>query len=355
MNIFDQENEKVIEFLLKIKNKNYTVKDLEINILRFISQDENSCLVRLEETDENLLMLIAQINMGDATSRVLGKIFDTQIRDILELRDKKDNNALMIAGIFNNVTFLESVKISVTDEFINFKNKYNKTAFMLAADNNHREFLEKIFELNYKIPEKDLERSLMIAAENGNLSIVELLLSKNVNPFVSNSEGYSPLMLAYRKNHYDTYSLLRKQYPISRQLFIPACIGVLLEDYVEIEKHRHPYYCCFFKNLGQVIKNIAYWLHFAANKIPFTLIFSKEINKRLPHLLEAIIVTEQREKDSAKLLYEGHDIMSVSRAMAVFSQMVQPLSSVREQDQISYSLEADIANPESNPLPVHSG
>lgn len=191
----------------KIKDIHYDEKDLVSEIKICISNDILINTVQVGKNQETLLMLIAKENIRDITKTIAPEILNSDPKTIF-LRDRLDNNALMHAAIVNNLDFLEEVKDHIDSDFFNRRNKDDKTAFMLAVQHNHRDFLEKLFELGIEIPENMLGESLVLAIECRHTAVLELLLLKDASIHEKKTLYLTLWSLANCHNHVEGVSLL---------------------------------------------------------------------------------------------------------------------------------------------------
>lgn len=252
-----------------------------------------------DEKKMTLLMHIARTNKKSLSSVTAYEIIEEYFQ-LLNETDNYDNTALMHAAQVGNIEILPALKKYNAETDI--KNQDDKTALMLAVQHGHKEFLENIFKLKFNIPIEEQEESLLLAAGYQRTAIVEILLSKGVNPFIKDAQGNTPLMLANSNGDYETASLLRKQYPVSRQIFTMACFGRCLEEAAQ----TFPEGCIKgpLKHSGYLIKTAMHYLHNAANtQQSITWFFSKKFNKFIPHIMEAVFVNTEREKHIMELFY----------------------------------------------------
>lgn len=107
---------------------------------------------------------------------------------------------------------LNITKFLVNDQGVSFntKNKERNKPIHIAADEGKEEivkfFLDKGVEIDTE--GKDDYTPLHYAAEKGNENIVELLVERGANIYAVNSDGKTPLQLAEDKHHYMTKNLM---------------------------------------------------------------------------------------------------------------------------------------------------
>ncbi len=244
-----------------------------------------------DEEKMTLLMHIAKINKKYLSELIAPEILIRYLYSVDET-DKYNNTALMHAAKVGNIEILPCLK--KYNALTNIRNQDNKTTLMLAVQHGHKKFIENMFELEFNISMKEQEELLLLAAGFQRTAIVEFLLSKGVNPFTKDTHGNTPLMLANSKGDYETASLLRKQYPVKRQIFTMACLGRRLEEAAE----TFPEGCIkkSVKHSGYLIKTAMYYLHNTANTQQLiTLTFSinsllKKFNEFIPHVIQTVFL-----------------------------------------------------------------
>lgn len=193
----------------KIKDINYNKKDLVSEIKTCISENSAITIVHIGENQETLLILVVKENIENITKAVVRQILSFTL-EAMYLSDKLGNVPLAHAAMVNNIDFLRTANRSIRFEYSKVKNKDGKTAFMLAAQHNHKEFLEKMFELEFKISKEEQEQSLLLAAERGHTAVVNFLLAKGVNVQVKDAQGFTPLQLANHHGHDEVVWLLNE-------------------------------------------------------------------------------------------------------------------------------------------------
>ena len=86
-----------------------------------------------------------------------------------------------------------------------------QTVLGLAVSRGHHEISRDLLARGANSQEKDRNANnlLNLAANNGDLPIIEMLLQAGVSKEAVNRDGHTPLMLALKKNHSETIPLLR--------------------------------------------------------------------------------------------------------------------------------------------------
>ncbi|XP_044005263.1 protein TANC2 isoform X2 [Aphidius gifuensis] len=92
-------------------------------------------------------------------------------------------------------------------------------AVVAAASQGHEEIVEYLLDMSEVIVDKSDtligETALTIAAAHGSTATVTALLARGASPFVLNSKGLSPLMLAAKEGHWGTAERLLKSSSLS--------------------------------------------------------------------------------------------------------------------------------------------
>jgi ankyrin repeat protein len=94
--------------------------------------------------------------------------------------------------------------------FVNKKNEYKRTSLHVAAENGHLEIVKLLLGNNANINSQagNKKTPLHVAVENGHLEIVKLLLGNNANINSQEDLGYSSLHVAVEKGHLEIVKLL---------------------------------------------------------------------------------------------------------------------------------------------------
>lgn len=330
---YDKIIKKLDQFIEILNSERSNKKNLSTEINNYIEKYSAICTTYIGDNQETLLMIVARKNINDITKLVTKKILDFKL-EALRLSDNQGNTPLLHAAMANNTEFLEIIAIFLLSDEIKIKNNANKTAFMLAAQNNHKVFLEKMLELKFNISSEEKEQSLLLAAEYGHTAVVEFFLSKGVNPFIKDTQGNTPLIVAHKKGHYEVVSLLRKQSPVSRQIFTWICFSIFIEELAQ--GYSEGIIKKISKVSGCLLKNVMYYLHIIANiKQSKTFILSKTLNKIdaiIPHFIEPLLLKAEREKYVIKLLYGESDNPSESSVEA-HQESINAVTAELENDQ----------------------
>lgn len=101
------------------------------------------------------------------------------------------------AAISGNVTLLREL-LFVSQKQVTEVYMYEHNTFCIAISHGHYEIVRDLLEYGFKIKNSN---ALFIAARNGNVEIVELLVSKGVETEIVDSVGDTPLLIAVREGH----------------------------------------------------------------------------------------------------------------------------------------------------------
>ncbi|MCK9544350.1 MAG: ankyrin repeat domain-containing protein [Novosphingobium sp.] len=118
----------------------------------------------------------------------------------VNIKDDNNETALMIASINGNKEIAELLIISGAN--INAKNDSNGyTALMMAAINNHKQIVELLINngADINIEDNNNDTALFLAANQGNINIVELLTSTDGN-YIKLKKEYIALILIIEKS-----------------------------------------------------------------------------------------------------------------------------------------------------------
>lgn len=170
-----KDKKKLEEISKNLKDHSYLKEDLASEIQTELSNNSGIARVKIGENQENLLMLIIKANISVITKQLITSLLRSTTAAEIFLQDNLGNNALMHAAMVNNIDFLNEMSDPMLGNSLDVKNKDNKTPFMLAAQLNHKVFIEKILERKFNLSKENIEKSFLLAAENEHYEIVSLL------------------------------------------------------------------------------------------------------------------------------------------------------------------------------------
>lgn len=122
-----------------------------------------------------------------------------------------DTNALMNASCSGNAELVEYLIGEGAD--INYENKYNSHALLVACEGRHIGVMEVLLENSADVnvmrmgPDSKEDTCLNIACQRGDLEMIRLLLKYKADMTVYNQEGLSPFTTAYSRGFNEAVDL----------------------------------------------------------------------------------------------------------------------------------------------------
>ena len=140
----------------------------------------------------------------------------------MTLQDRQGQTALMHAAAKGNTEAVQALLghsglgRTAREELVELKDQAGKTAAQHAEDNDHKElmvFLKEYVALN--VPDQEGQTSLMKAALQGDVKLVQSLLTKGADPTMKDKVGCTALMHAAARGNTEVLRLLMKVDSIS--------------------------------------------------------------------------------------------------------------------------------------------
>lgn len=141
----------------------------------------------------------------------------------LFIRNNKDETPMHTAASFGNIDVIKMVisklndGLSSIETYLISKNKEGKTCFHIACEKgffNIVEYFLRDLKIYYFMDQTDSHYNtpLILAAVNGNLSIVEILLEYGADLNAKNRQGSTALELSCRKGFFEISKVLISRY-----------------------------------------------------------------------------------------------------------------------------------------------
>lgn len=196
-------NIKCVEAILTAEHLDLEAKDAKGNSIYHICAEYNS----LE------------------SMRVLLSKKEQQFVEPLFIKNNKEETPIHTATIFGNLDIIKMVidklnnGISSIETYLISKNKEGKTCFHIACQKGFFNIIEyflrdlKIYYFMDQI-DRDFNTPLILAAVNGHLSIVEILLEHGADLNAKNRQGSTALELSCRKGFFEISKVLISRYSI---------------------------------------------------------------------------------------------------------------------------------------------
>lgn len=141
----------------------------------------------------------------------------------LFIRNNKDETPMHTAANFGNIDIIKMVMSKLNDglssieTYLISKNKEGKTCFHIACEKNFFNIVEyflRDLKIYYfmDLSDSHYNTPLILAAVNGHLSIVEILLEYGADLNAKNRQGSTALELSCRKGYFEISKVLISRY-----------------------------------------------------------------------------------------------------------------------------------------------
>ncbi|KAI0471354.1 ankyrin repeat-containing domain protein [Xylaria cf. heliscus] len=167
--------------------------------------------------------LISAASSGRAD--VVRVLLETRRVDVNAIREGRyhKETALAIAACFGHQSVVQ-ILLSTPGIDPDCKNKHGETPLMAAANRGQVEIVEQLLGVASMDPniQDGQDRSLSLAAENGDVQRVDTLLAVGANPDARDAAGGSPLLWAFTYNRVLGWKINERKEVVRRLLRMPA-------------------------------------------------------------------------------------------------------------------------------------